>query len=59
MPERVPIMRPSSGVNPIVVSTLRPPSTAVIEQPFPRWQVTTFSDRKFFPSNWAARPAEY
>ena len=32
-PERVPIIRPSSGVMPIDVSTDRPRSTAVTEQP--------------------------
>ncbi len=35
-PERVPIIVPSSGVNPIDVSTLSPPRTAVTEQPPPR-----------------------
>ena len=34
---------PSSGVKPIVVSTLRPPRTAASEAPAPRWQVTTRS----------------
>ncbi len=38
-PERVPITKPSSGVKPRLVSTERPRSTAVIEQPLPRWQV--------------------
>ena len=32
---------PSSGVKPIVVSTERPSSTAVTEQPPPRWQTTS------------------
>ena len=39
-PERVAIGTPSSGVKPIVVSTERPSSTAVTEQPPPRWQTT-------------------
>ena len=38
-PERVPIMRPSSGVNPMVVSTLFPSRTAASEAPLPRWQI--------------------
>ncbi len=40
MPERVAIARPSSGVNPMVVSTERPAFTAASEAPAPRWQVT-------------------
>ena len=39
-PDRVPIIRPSSGVIPIDVATERPPSTAVTEQPPPRWATT-------------------
>jgi len=35
-PERVAIGTPSSGVNPIVVSTERPSTTAVTELPPPR-----------------------
>ena len=42
-PLRLPITRPSSGVKPIEVSTVRPPRMAAIEQPLPRWQVTTRS----------------
>ena len=38
-PERVPIVTPANGVNPIEVSTDLPPSTAVIEAPLPKWQV--------------------
>jgi heterodisulfide reductase subunit A len=34
-PERVAIIRPSRGVKPMEVSTERPPSTAVAEQPAP------------------------
>ena len=39
-PERVPMGRPARGVKPMEVSTLLPPSTAVTEEPLPRWQVT-------------------
>ncbi len=42
-PERVPIMMPSSGVRPIVVSKHFPPLIAEIEEPLPRWQVTILS----------------
>ncbi len=35
-PERVPIISPSSGVNPMLVSTLFPFATAVTDAPFPR-----------------------
>ena len=35
-PVLVPITTPSRGVNPIEVSIDLPPSTAVIEEPFPR-----------------------
>ena len=38
-PERVPITTPSSGVSPMVVSTLLPFLTAAQEQPLPRWAV--------------------
>ena len=40
LPERVAITRPSSGVNPIVVSTERPAAIAHREAPAPRWQLT-------------------
>ncbi len=43
MPDRVAITRPSSGVNPIVVSTDRPPRAAHSDAPAPRWHVTTRS----------------
>ena len=39
-PERVAIGTPSSGVNPIVVSTERPSTRAVTELPPPRWHTT-------------------
>src|SRR5699024_4253551 len=38
-PERVPIVTPASGVNPIEVSIDLPFSTAVILAPFPKWHV--------------------
>ena len=40
-PARVAIGTPSSGVQPIVVSTERPSRTAVTEHPLPRWQTTS------------------
>ena len=42
-PDRVTMARPSSGVKPIVVSTLRPCRTAASDAPAPRWQDTTRS----------------
>ena len=41
VPDRVAITSPSSGVNPIVVSTERPPRVAHSDAPAPRWQLTT------------------
>ena len=38
-PERVPIIKPSSGVKPIEVSAHTPSLTAVMEHPLPKWQV--------------------
>ena len=38
-PDRVAMTRPSSGVNPIVVSTDRPSRTAASDVPAPRWQL--------------------
>ena len=40
LPERVAITRPSSGVNPIVVSSEEPSLIAHSEAPAPRWQLT-------------------
>ena len=54
-PQRVPIIRPSSGVKPIVVSTGTPWSTAVMEQPLPRWQVIRRISLKSSPRIAAAR----
>ena len=41
VPDRVAITRPSSGVNPMVVSTHVPSRTAASEAPDPKWHVTT------------------
>lgn len=41
-PDREIIMRPSSGVKPMVVSMLFPFLTAVMEAPPPRWQRIIF-----------------
>ena len=38
-PQRVPMMIPSSGVRPRVVSRHLPSLTAEIEEPLPRWQM--------------------
>jgi hypothetical protein len=43
LPQRVPMTRPSRGVKPIEVSTDRPPATAVMLAPLPRWQVMSLS----------------
>src|SRR5659263_675323 len=42
-PERVPIINPSSGVNPIDVSTDSPYLIAQTDAPLPRWQVITLT----------------
>ena len=54
-PERVPIVTPANGVNPIEVSTDLPPSTAVIEAPLPKWQVMIFNSSIGLPNISAAR----
>ena len=55
-PLRVAMTSPSSGVKPMVVSTLRPSSTAASDAPAPRWQVTT----RWLPGAIsAARPAAH
>ena len=38
-PQRVPIIRPSSGVRPMLVSMHLPSLTAEMEPPLPMWQV--------------------
>ena len=58
-PDRVPMGTPARGVKPMEVSTLFPPSTAVTEEPLPKWQVMIFSSSMGFPSMAAARPATY
>lgn len=53
-PERVPIMRPSSGVKPMVVSMDFPWLTAVMEPPLPKWHVMSPRSRSGRPSRFAA-----
>ena len=48
-PERVPITKPSSGVNPMAVSTDLPLSIAATEQPLPNWSVMMRDCFKDFP----------
>ena len=57
LPERVAITRPSSGVNPIVVSTERPSSIAHSEAPAPRWALTIRSSPASRPSSSGTRRA--
>ena len=45
VPVRVPIIKPSSGVRPMLVSMTLPSLIAVIEEPLPIWQVMTFMSR--------------
>ena len=54
-PERVPINKPSTGVNPIDVSIDLPSLIAVIEPPFPTWQVIIRCDSYDTPKNSQAR----
>ena len=56
---RVPMGRPSSGVKPMEVSTLLPPSTAVMDEPLPRWQVMILVCSMGLPSISAACWATY
>ncbi len=56
-PARVAITSPSSGVKPIVVSTLRPCAIAASEAPAPRWQDTMRSSSGTVPSISPARRA--
>ncbi len=51
--------RPSSGVRPIEVSTLRPPRTAQAEAPLPRCRVTRSTVSSGFPSISAALAVTY
>ena len=55
VPERVPIIKPSSGVNPMVVSMLTPSRMAASEHPLPKWQVIVRSDFRSLPRMAAAR----
>ena len=59
VPERVPIIKPSNGVNPIVVSKTRPSCTAVMEEPLPKWQVISFNLSIGFPIISAQRWLTY
>ena len=59
MPERVPIMRPSSGVKPMVDIVALPPRTAASEALLPRWQVIMRRDCKSLPRISAARRDVY
>ncbi|MEH3077935.1 MAG: hypothetical protein PGN11_14915 [Quadrisphaera sp.] len=54
-PLRVPIAAPASGVRPMVVSTLRPPCTAVTETPLPTWATTRSAPSTGTPRKFAAR----
>ena len=58
-PARVPIIKPSSGVMPMDVATDRPPSTAVTEQPLPRWATIVRRSPAGFASSAAARSADH
>ena len=58
LPQRVPMGTPSSGVKPIEVSTERPPLTAEMEEPLPRWQVTTFKLSSFSRPRYFAASCE-
>ncbi len=57
-PERVPIIRPVRGVNPMVVSIATPFRIAEAEQPLPRWQTTRRRLAGSRPRISAARPAQ-
>ena len=46
---------PSSGVSPIEVSTLRPPSTAEAQAPLPRCSTTIRTSSSSRPSSAAVR----
>ena len=53
---RVPIIRPSTAVKPIVDATLRPSRSAHIEAPLPRWAITTapLARSPMISGNWRA-----
>ena len=47
------MISPSSGVNPIDVSTDSPPLTAVTLAPFPKWHTMIFKSLISFPKTFA------
>ena len=53
-PLRVPIIRPSSGVRPMEVSTDSPYFTADTDAPLPKWQTMIFRSFLSFPRISAA-----
>ena len=57
LPERVPMTSPSSGVNPIDVSTEWPPRMAHAEHPLPRCSVTRRVSSRATPVSWRQRCA--
>ena len=59
LPARVAITRPSSGVNPMVVSRETPPSIAHSDAPAPRWQLTIRSSAASLRSSCGARLATH
>ena len=54
-PERVPISTPSSGVRPMLVSTHLPLTTALRDEPLPRWHTMILLSLPFRPSSSIAR----
>ena len=46
-PLRVPMMRPSKGVKPMLVSTDKPFLTAVTDAPLPKWAITMHNSSGF------------
>jgi hypothetical protein len=58
-PDRVAMGTPSLGLNPMVVSTDRPPATAVTELPPPRWQTTTRRPAAGRPTTSGARSTDH
>ena len=55
VPVRVPIMKPSSGVRPMLVSMTLPFLMAVMEEPLPMWQVISFRSLMSLPMSSATR----
>ena len=58
-PQRVPIIIPPNGVNPIDVFNTLPFLIAVIEAPLPRWHVIMFNVLTSLPINSAVRRLTY